>query len=136
VQLASPRFTERELTLPPDLGRLPDVRDFVESAARDMGFSEQSVYALKLAVSEAVANAVEHGSPSPEDTVVVRAAPEADGLSLLVEDRGHFRPRVSREGGLAERGRGFEFMSELMDEVDLRAGPAGTTVRLTKRLPE
>lgn len=127
-------FSRRELTLPAELSRLPEVRAFAEEAARDYGFDSDVVYQVKAAASEATANAIEHGSGGPEDEVLVEAVEEAGALVLYVRDSGSFRPRVSSRGDLPERGRGLQFLGQMMDEVDVRPGRGGTEVRMLKRL--
>jgi anti-sigma regulatory factor (Ser/Thr protein kinase) len=127
-------FSERELSIPADLSRLRQVRDWAERAALDYGFESVVSYQIKMATSEAVANAVEHGSRSSSDEVRVRARDEGGALALYVTDNGNFVSRMAAPGSLSERGRGLAFMGQLMDEVDLRRGPEGTVIRFSKRL--
>jgi serine/threonine-protein kinase RsbW len=126
-------FEGRELHVPADYGRLPEVRRFAADAATAFGLGRTEAHDVTMALSEAVANAVEHGSPSAGDEIEIQALAEADALVLYVRDRGRFVPRVAPRGELPERGRGLRFMTELMDEVDVRPGSAGTVVRLVKR---
>jgi serine/threonine-protein kinase RsbW len=127
-------FSRRELTIPAELSRLPAVREFADAVARDFGFGADGRYQVKSALNEAVANAIEHGSESAADTVVVEAGAEGGALVLRVRDGGRFRPRVWRGGEIAERGRGLDFIGQMMDEVDVRPGRGGTEVRMLKRL--
>jgi anti-sigma regulatory factor (Ser/Thr protein kinase) len=118
-----------------DLDRLKEARDFAEHAAADFGFDADARYEVKLALSEAVSNAIRHGSRSPDDPVRIMAAEEAGALVFEVVDTGRFVPRVRRGSRLPESGRGFEFMRLMMDEVDLRPSRrGGTLLRLAKRL--
>ena len=117
-----------------ELSRLPQVRAFAEEAARAYGFDQNAAFQIKAAASEAVANAIEHGSNGPGDEVQVEAVDEAGALVLYVRDAGSFRPRVSRGGDLPERGRGLQFLGQMMDDVDVRPGARGTEVRMLKRL--
>jgi anti-sigma regulatory factor (Ser/Thr protein kinase) len=118
-----------------DLDRLKEARDFAEHAAADFGFDADARYEVKLALSEAVSNAIRHGSRSPDDPVRIRGAEEAGALVFEVVDTGRFVPRVRRGSRLPESGRGFEFMRLMMDEVDLRPSRrGGTLLRLAKRL--
>lgn len=126
-------FSERELSVPADMYRLREIRDLVAAAAAEFGLGERDAYALKLATSEAAANAVEHGSTGAADVVRVRVRDEEGALVVYVEDSGRFVPRVKRASDLPERGRGFAFMDELVDEVHLQPGSTGTVVRLAKR---
>jgi stage II sporulation protein AB (anti-sigma F factor) len=127
-------FSPREHSMPADLNRLKDARDFAEVAAAEFGFDLDARYEVKLAVSEAVTNAIQHGSRSTDDPIRIVAAEESGALVIEVLDTGTFVPRVVRRGELPESGRGLEFMRLLMDEVHVRPGRAGTRLRMAKRL--
>jgi anti-sigma regulatory factor (Ser/Thr protein kinase) len=125
-------FTPREHSISADVARLKEARDFAERCAVDFGLCEDDQYQVKLAISEAVTNAIQHGSSSVSDPIKICAAEEAGALVFEVTDTGRFRPRV-RRGVMPESGRGLEFMRLLMDEVDLRPGANGTLLRFSKR---
>ncbi len=127
-------FHPREHLIPADLGLLKEARDFAERAALDFGMDGDACYDVKLAMSEAVTNAIQHGSTSPDDPIKIAVAAEGGALVFEVLDTGRFRPRVKRRGELSESGRGLEFMRVLMDEVDLRPGSSGTLMRFVKRV--
>ena len=124
----------REHCIPADLARLREARDFAERVAVEFGFDQAGRYQLKLAMSEAVTNAIQHGSSSPDDEVRIEALEEGEMLAFYVQDSGRFVPRVQRRGDMPESGRGLDFMRRLMDEVDLRTGEDGTLLRFCKRL--
>ena len=126
-------FSRRKLKVPAELSRLPSVRAFAEEAAREYGFGADVAFQVKSAASEAAANAIEHGSDGPGDEVAIEVVEEAGALVLYVRDSGSFRPRVHRGTGLPERGRGLQFLGQMMDEVDVRPGRRGTEVRMAKR---
>jgi anti-sigma regulatory factor (Ser/Thr protein kinase) len=86
-------------------------------------------------MSEAVTNAIQHGSSSPSDPIKIGIAAEGRALVFEVRDTGRFVPRVRRRGELSESGRGLEFMRVLMDEVDLRLDSSGTLMRFAKLRP-
>jgi serine/threonine-protein kinase RsbW len=127
-------FRPREHSIPADLTLLKEARDFAVTAAAEFGFGADALYDVKLAVSEAVTNAIQHGSRSPADPVRIMASEESGALVFEVLDTGTFVPRVIRRGDLPESGRGLQFMRVLMDEVDLRPGRRGTRLRMAKRL--
>lgn len=84
---------------------------------------------LALAVHEVAVNSLRHGGGSGTLSLWV------DGPSLVCEvrDRGHItNPLVGRVAPLpAQRsGRGVWLANQLCDLVQLRSGPAGTTVRM------
>jgi anti-sigma regulatory factor (Ser/Thr protein kinase) len=126
--------TRREHSISADLGRLREAREFGAQAAEDFGLDEDACYEVKLALSEAVTNAIQHGSSSPDARIVICASGEPGALVLEVIDTGRFVPRVTRRGAIPESGRGLEFMRLMMDEVDLQPGSDGTRLRLVKRL--
>jgi anti-sigma regulatory factor (Ser/Thr protein kinase) len=126
-------FKAREYSIRADLSLLKEARDFAERAAADFGFDGAACYDVKLAMSEAVTNAIQHGSSSPSDPIKIVVGAEGGALVFEVQDTGRFRPRVRRRGELTESGRGLEFMRILMDEVDLRSEHGGTLMRFAKR---
>lgn len=119
-----------------ELSRLPEARGWADTAAEAFGFDEMVRYQIKMAVSEGVANAVEHGSSGPGDEIHLRAVAEGDSLAFYIRDQGKFIPRISPRGEMPERGRGLAFLGQLMDEVDIKPSPAGTVLRFCKRLDE
>ena len=127
-------FPPREHSISADLGRIKEARDFGERAAVDFGLPGDACYQVKLALSEAVTNAIQHGSQSPGAPIRICVAEEAGALVFEIIDTGRFVPRVTRRGDIPESGRGLEFMRLMMDEVDLQPGVDGTRLRLVKRL--
>ena len=126
-------FKPREHSILADLRLLKEARDFAERAAADFGFDGAACYDVKLAMSEAVTNAIQHGSSSPDDPIRIWAVEEGGALVFEVLDTGRFRPRVARRGDpLPDSGRGLEFLRILMDEVDVRPGANGTLLRFKK----
>lgn len=135
LALSTRDFDERDLSLTPDLSRLLEARRFAEESAAAFGFDEAVQQQIKLAVNEAVANAMEHGS-RPGSEIELRAVEEEGALALYVRDSGSFVPRMVGRGAMPERGRGLAFMDLLMDEVEVRPGTSGTEVRLARRLED
>jgi serine/threonine-protein kinase RsbW len=135
--LVSPRvtvdFRTRERSISADPAEIKQARDFADDMATEYGFDANSRYQLKLAMSEAVTNAIQHGSSSRTDRIEIRAKAEGGALTFYVRDTGRFVPRDRNGDDLPESGRGLEFMRRLMDEVELEPGDSGTVVRFTKR---
>ena len=94
---------------------------------------DEARYSVRLAMSEAVTNAIRHGSSSVDDPITIARWSEGDALVFEVSTPVASCPRVARRGELPERGRGLEFMRRLMDEVHVRPGADGTRVRFAKR---
>ena len=133
-QRTMPSFQPREHFLRADLRLLKDAREFAERVALDFGLENGACYQVKLAMSEAVTNAIQHGSSSPEDPIRIWAIEEGGALVFEVLDTGRFRARVARRGApVPDSGRGLAFLRLLMDEVDVRPGTKGTLLRFAKR---
>jgi len=123
----------RQYSIPADLTRLGEVRRFAEGVAADFGLGDDARYQVRLAVSEAVTNAIQHGSSSPADSVRIDVLQVGDAIVFEVRDNGRFVPRVPRRGPMPERGRGLDFIRHVMDEVDVRVESTGTLVTFSKR---
>lgn len=126
-------FRPTQRRFPADLARVSEARKFAEAAAAAFGLDEDARYSVKLAMSEAVTNAIQHGSSSPSDQILVTVDRQGDALVFEVRDCGRFVPRVSRGGDMPVSGRGLEFMRRLMDDVQLEPGSGGTLLRFLKR---
>ena len=116
-----------------DLACVKQARDFAEEIAAEQGFDANARYEVKLAMSEAVTNAIQHGSSSTADRITIRAEVDDGALTFYVRDTGRFIPRVRDLGEMPESGRGLLVISHLMDAVDLQPGADGTLVRFSKR---
>jgi signal transduction histidine kinase/CheY-like chemotaxis protein/anti-sigma regulatory factor (Ser/Thr protein kinase) len=93
------------------------------------GAGSGDVGALMLACGEAAANAVEHAYGPGDGLFELHGMREGDEIVLEVRDRGSWREQRGED-----RGRGMMLMDALLDEVEVRALPEGTTVVLRKRL--
>ena len=114
---------------------LAEVRRFVDDVSNDLGLSEEHSYDLKVAVSEASANAIEHSGGA--DILQVCATRFSDRLTIDVVDAGNFRLSNRQSGAPQHRGLGLPLMVALMDEVRVyRNEQGGTTVALTIFLKE
>jgi anti-sigma regulatory factor (Ser/Thr protein kinase) len=127
------------MSAPASPSLVPIVRSAVSTVAALMGFSEDDAYGIKVAVSEAVANAVEHGSPrGPVDTVECHCVAADEGLVVEVRDEGGgFAPRAPQSlDSLDPRGRGLFFIEHFMDEVSFEPASPGTRIRMVKRVSQ
>jgi serine phosphatase RsbU (regulator of sigma subunit)/anti-sigma regulatory factor (Ser/Thr protein kinase) len=117
-----------ELDLPAEPESVPMARHRFERWLVESSEGHDDVFALKLALSEACANAVEHAyGPESGRTFRVRAERSPGGVVVQVSDDGHWRaPRGS------QRGLGLSMSERLMDAVDIERTSRGTTVRMRK----
>lgn len=113
------------------------LRNMLASFLRDRGVDEEVVRSIVLAFSEALDNAMEHGTVGAgEVRVRLRYTPKFVLLSLL--DTGSDKAPLGRPVTVdldAERGRGFELMNKMMHYVRVRSYPqGGTRVSMLRKL--
>jgi anti-sigma regulatory factor (Ser/Thr protein kinase) len=124
---------KREVWLVAEPTELAETRRLADAAAASYGLPGDERFAFAFAVNEAVSNAIEHGSPSPEGTIHVRFAEEGDALVFCVKDYGEFSPQPKMEESPSHRGRGLALMASMVEELGLCRDSTGTLVRLIKR---
>jgi anti-sigma regulatory factor (Ser/Thr protein kinase) len=119
-----------ELSYPASSSTLREIRDRLDHAAGPL-LAPAALEDLKLAVTEACANAVLHsGSAEFRVTIDVRGG----CVEVVVEDDGVYRS-VPRSTGGAKVHRGLLLMASMVDDLSLHRGTtaeAGTQVRLRK----
>jgi len=113
------------------------VRKAVQSIACSLGFSEETAADIELSVAEAVANAVEHGSPHQDrDIVMIVCRLTGDKFVVDVRDEGPgFKlPRRNRRWEvLSDRGRGLRLIQHLMDAVNVSLTDDGCRITMAKK---
>ena len=126
-----------------------DMLDFVQLVSdhlcRRVGFDEDSMHWVGVAVRESVINAIKHGNQHDQSKMVhvdfqSTVAPDGE-LVISVSDEGEgFEPEevadpLAPENMLKSSGRGIFLMRSFMDDVALRKRPeGGMEVRMTKRV--
>ena len=125
---------DREIWLRADPASATVAREFAGDAAQDLGCDRAATEAFRLGITEAVANAVEHGAPCENGLISVSLYINAGCLTTEVRDCGDFKPARQPADSLDERGRGLPLMFAVMDHVEIDSVPGQTVVRLAKRL--
>lgn len=129
---------EVALELPPMAEFVGTGRMVVASLARHYGFGDEQIEDLRIAVSEAITNAVRsHIEAGVPDAVHVVASMEGDALTVTVEDRAGGLPAPEPDVGATphagdlEAGLGVSLIRALIPEatIEPRAGE-GTTIRM------
>lgn len=127
---------ERDIELESDVDRLAGVREEVCVLLEPLGFSEPILFDLKVAVGEALANAIRHGVPDQGEGIVhvhISAYDDRVILEVLDNGSGFDGCHSGSEDVYAPNGRGIMFMRALMDQVEFECSPGGgTLVRLVK----
>jgi serine/threonine-protein kinase RsbW len=107
--------------------------------AANAGAPREVVADLKLAVTEACTNAIQHayGGGEVAGSIVVRYTGEPGMLSIEIEDSGYgFEPEASpdaTERNGAGNGMGLMIIRVLTDELEISNTGSGMRLRLVKR---
>jgi anti-sigma regulatory factor (Ser/Thr protein kinase) len=101
-----------------------------------LGLSEAAMFDVQVAIGEALANAIRHGSPGGSDDVVratITAFPDRVVVEVIDRGMGFDGDAQQGEDPYAPSGRGVMFMRALMDHVGfMRLPGGGTTVTMVK----
>ena len=129
----------RELVVPNEVGRVPDIRHFVGDFLSDLRAPVDVSSDVLLAIGEAAANASRHGlNPNGRSEVRVRCS--IDGPSFVVEvadDGAGFDPsavEAESPDPFASGGRGLFLMRALMDDVHVESSASGTRIVMARHL--
>lgn len=127
----------KEIVVPNDLAaaKKPE-REILEEIKR-CGYCENTTFAVKLALEEAMTNAFRHGNKcDPSKHIIVRYLVTSERIEIEINDEGEgFEPEKVPDPTLPENidrphGRGIMLMRSYLDKVEYAAG--GHSVRLVK----
>ncbi len=130
-----------DLMLPADVNAISPLVGGVMRIVQEMGCAQGHEFEIELALREALANAIEHGSgndPSKRIECSV-ACDKARGMLILVRDPGPgFDPSslpspIVGQNVFSTGGRGIYLINQLMDEVRFERG--GTEIHMRKNPP-
>ncbi|TQS40852.1 SpoIIE family protein phosphatase [Cryptosporangium phraense] len=139
LALSLAESTPFEEEIPADLGELTGVRNRLRAWLADHEVDKHDGFAIVLACSEAIGNAIEHGyrtggSGAGPRTVSISASIVDERVDVTIRDSGLWQPRETPP----DRGRGLMLMKRLMDEVTVDRVSAdrsrGTTVTMSRRV--
>lgn len=128
-----PKPTRDHLTIPSRLAAIDEARRWTTGHARAAGFGDHGIWALELALTEALSNVILHAYEGDE-AQQVRLDLEADGerLRLAIHDsgRGFDRDAFTPDELDTPRsdGYGVLLIEELMDEVVRESLPEGGSI--------
>lgn len=131
-----PRW-QHQFSFPAAGHELPNVRRRIVGFAEICGMSGTELFELHVAVGEALANALTHGSPNgAEDDISVRFFCYPDEVAVEVGDHGKGMDAapICAPDPTQTQGRGIHFMRTMADDMLFACGPTGTRVLLVKRL--
>lgn len=114
---------------PSRLENLQDIGDFIVNCAKTAGFGDADIYAIQLAVDEAVTNIIEHAYKHDESgNIDLKCESTNDGIKIVLHDHGcPFDPDTLPEPRfnvpleeLKPRGLGVFLIRQMMDEVEYK----------------
>lgn len=115
-----------------------DVQSQIMDAVEQNGYGEQTTFSIKLALEEAMINAIKHGNKlDPSKMVLVEAAVNPMQVEISIEDQGPGFDRSAVPDPTAEEnlckcsGRGILLIESYMDEVSY--SKQGRRVKMIKR---
>ncbi len=114
------------------------VRHALEGLVRPRGLPPETLADIKLAVTEACANAVDHAYGGAGGTIDVVLELSADRIAFEIVDTGMgFAPGPRVAGETGESGFGLTIVRALADELEIgsRDDGGGSRLRFVKLLP-
>jgi len=130
--------TRLDISFPADVNRVGEVVDKVVALATQLHGETGKEQEVALALTEALANAVKHGSKNnPALSVQCQVITEGSMMTVVVRDSGPgFDPAsianpLEMAGLTADHGRGLHMIRQLVDEV--RFERHGAEIRMVKR---
>lgn len=119
---------ELRLRVPASEDSLPLVRQALRSLGETVDADLDALEDAELAVTEAMANAVEHAYGGGDGEVRVTLDPQDTDLTVVVSDDGHgIAEEIQRREG---RGFGLSMIEGIAEKVEVRGG-GGTDVSMT-----
>jgi serine/threonine-protein kinase RsbW len=126
-----------DITIPSDTSAGHEVQERIIGLLEERGYSMRDVFAVRLALEEALVNAIKHGNQlDPDKTVRVHAHVGPDRVYVEIEDQGPgYNPEDVPDPTLDENierasGRGLMLIKSFMTKVDFNT--KGNCIRLEK----
>lgn len=140
VELLLEKAQRKTVTISSIPGQVHHVENAILPVLENKGYGERNIFAVKLALEEAVINAIKHGNEL-DDTkkVTISFYIDEDRALISVADEGPgFKPDdvpdpTDDENLLATSGRGLALIRAYMDEV--RFNDKGTEITMVKDAP-
>jgi len=133
------------LSVPNEMAYLPAVQAFAGEVLKSVGFAEDDLERMLVAIEECVANVIKNAfEPDQKASFQVLFDPSATGLRVIVKDKGlpydpNRVPDYPGQGGIEEvppRGLGSFIMKKFVDEASFHnLGKEGKELHLFKHLP-
>ena len=134
---------QRSLTLPNDIEAVPQLNEFIDVIAEEIGLDMSLTMSLNLAIEEAVVNVMNYAYPQGvQGDVTIEAIADAEWLSFIISDSGTpFDPTAKEEAdttlSVEERpigGLGIFLVRQLMDSINYERTGGKNILTVRKRL--
>ncbi|MBI5554491.1 MAG: ATP-binding protein [Elusimicrobia bacterium] len=139
-------MSEMQIVIPADFCFMPGVRACISRICAGLGFDDHEAYQIETVVDEICNNAVEHGSKTSQDIVVIGCSVSAGRIDFHITDSGNkeFRAnevfennkrRIEQGWDLEEmnqRGRGLFIIQRMIDGMTIEKAGQGVKVSLYK----
>jgi serine/threonine-protein kinase RsbW len=126
-----------EMMIPSDLDEVPRIQDLIAQLLKSNSFADRDIFGVKLALEEALVNAIKHGNRlDPKKKVRIEYSVRHDRVDIVIADEGPgFEPAKVADPLAAENierpnGRGLLLMRHYMTEVNYH--PPGNRVTMCK----
>ena len=128
-------------TLDSTLDTVDHAEENATRIATELGFGEDEVMQISMAVREGAVNAVLHGNQyAPDKKVILAFERTGDALVITIRDQGKgidlngIPNPLAPENLLKTSGRGIFLMRSFMDVVEIRPSQTGTEIKLIKHV--
>jgi serine/threonine-protein kinase RsbW len=128
-------------TLDSSLETIDSAEEKATRIATELGFADDEVMQISMAVREAAVNAVLHGNAyAPDKKVTIAFERTLTDLVITIKDQGKgmdlskIPDPLAPENLLKTSGRGIFLMRSFMDAVEIRPSQAGTELKLIKHV--
>ena len=128
-------------TLDSSLETIDNAEEKATRIATELGFGDDEVMQISMAVREGAVNAVLHGNAyAPDKKVTLAFERTGSDLVITIRDQGpgmdlsKIPNPLAPENLLKTSGRGIFLMRSFMDVVEIRPSAAGTELKLIKRV--
>lgn len=136
-----------EIQLPSRLWYIEPILALLKQLAQQLGFCQQRIADIQLAIDEICGNAIEHGSEGGDTGIAITLVLDERHLNILVKDKGsdgesswltaeRLKEIYQRRAPDRERGHGIYMAEQLSDELKMEPNSSGgTDVRIRFSLP-
>lgn len=131
-----------ELLLESNLDSVDTAETATLKVAEELGFEEEDLHKIGMAVRECMVNAVVHGNRyNARKKVFFQVMPQTGAMSIVIRDEGEgfdlnsLPDPLAEENLLRQSGRGLLLIQAFMDDLQIhRTEPRGTEVKMMKYL--